>query len=316
LKTGADVLFASDLPRAAGMSSSSALVVASFLSLAAVNDLSKSEPYRLNIQSREDLATYLGCVENGSSFRELIGDCGVGTFGGSEDHTAILCCKPGKISQFSFCPTHFERALDLPKDLTFAIAVSGVVADKTGSALTKYNRLSLATRSILEIWNCETGRNDPSLAAALGSSRTAENDLRRLLRSAPPELDFPLMDRFEQFVSESCSTIPRAADAFAAREWQRFGDLVDHSERNAEQLLQNQIGETIFLARSARQQGALAASAFGAGFGGSVWALIKEDHAQEFLKHWSRTYHHRLPQQCSSAFFVSRPAVAASALRV
>ena len=311
--TGADVLFASDLPRAAGMSSSSALVVASFLALAAVNRLVDTEPYRLNIRSKEDLATYLGCVENGSTFRELAGNRGVGTFGGSEDHTAILCCEPKRISQFSFCPTRFERSLELPKELTFAIAASGVVADKTGSALTKYNRLSLAVRSILEIWNRETGRSDSCLAAALASSKTAESDLRTILSSSPTNPEFPLLDRFEQFVSESTSIIPKAADALAAHDWSRFGDLVDQSERNAEQLLKNQTAETIFLARVAREHGALAASAFGAGFGGSVWALIEEEHAEKFLTDWSRGYRDKFPRQQNCAFFISRPAPAARA---
>src|SRR5579884_491613 len=315
-KTGADVLFASDLPRASGISSSSALVVASFLALAAVNDLAKTEPYRHNIQSQEDLATYLGCVENGSTFRELAGDRGVGTFGGGEDHTAILCCGPGKISQFSFCPTRFERSLDLPRDFTFAIAVSGVTADKTGSARDKYNRLSLAVRSILEMWNRETGRNDSSLAAAVASSRTAENDLRRLLISVPEITQFPLLDRFEQFVSESCSIIPQAADALAAQDWRRFGDLVDQSEQYAEQLLKNQTTETVFLARTARQHGALAASVFGAGFGGSVWALIEAERAGEFLGRWSRAYRSQFATPRGSMFFKSRAAPAASALPI
>ena len=315
-KSGAHVLFASDLPRASGMSSSSALVVASFLALAAVNNLSETELYHRNVQSKEDLATYLGCVENGSTFRELIGNRGVGTFGGSEDHTAILCCERNMISQFSFCPTSFERSLELPKELTFAIGVSGVAADKTGSALQKYNRLSLAVRSILEMWNRETLRHDSSLAAALASSNTAENEIRRLIKPLPADPDFPLLDRFQQFVSEACSIIPEAADALAARDWRRFGDLVDQSELNAEQLLKNQTAETVFLARTARQQGALAASAFGAGFGGSVWALIEEEGAAQFLEKWFSAFRAQFSTQQGSAFFVSRPGPAASALPV
>ena len=313
-KTGADVLFASDLRRASGMSSSSALVVASFLALAAVNDLAQTDLYSRNIHSKEDLATYLGCVENGSTFRQLIGDRGVGTFGGSEDHTAILCCEPNTISQFSFCPTRFERSLDLPKELTLVIGVSGVTADKTGSALAKYNRLSLAVRSILEIWNRETARNDSSLAAALASSATADNDLRKILSSAPAVPEFPLLDRLQQFASESCSIIPQAADALAARDWRLFGDLVDQSELNAEQRLKNQTVETVFLARTARQQGAIAASAFGAGFGGSVWALINEEHAEEFLNRWSAVYRGRFPQQTAATFFPTRPGPSAMRL--
>ena len=52
-----------------------------------------------------------------------------------------------------------------------------------------------------------------------------------------------------------------------------FGALVDRSQALAESLLGNQVLQTIHLASSARQLGAVAASAFGAGFGGSVSAL-------------------------------------------
>src|SRR5262249_23892783 len=48
---GADIVFESDLPPAAGMSSSSALIVAMFLALSEVNHLSKRAEYRANMQS-------------------------------------------------------------------------------------------------------------------------------------------------------------------------------------------------------------------------------------------------------------------------
>src|SRR4051812_26260223 len=57
--TGADVTFASDLPRAAGLSSSSALVVGLFLVLEAANHFSGAQPA---LQSREQMAEYAGAV--------------------------------------------------------------------------------------------------------------------------------------------------------------------------------------------------------------------------------------------------------------
>ncbi|HJW13661.1 MAG TPA: galactokinase family protein, partial [Thermoanaerobaculia bacterium] len=65
---GADIAIASDLPRSAGLSSGSALVVAIFTALAHVNALEDRPAYRANIRSPEDLAGYLGAVENGRSF--------------------------------------------------------------------------------------------------------------------------------------------------------------------------------------------------------------------------------------------------------
>ena len=92
--TGADVALASDLPQAAGMSSSSALVVATFLSLARINDLRSRDMYRRAIQTGEQLAEYLGTIENGQSFHELAGERGVGTFGGRRSHGDPLRQRP------------------------------------------------------------------------------------------------------------------------------------------------------------------------------------------------------------------------------
>ena len=46
---------------------------------------------------------------------ELPGDAGVGTFGGSEDHTAILLCAAGELRQYGFCPTRLEAAVPFPR---------------------------------------------------------------------------------------------------------------------------------------------------------------------------------------------------------
>ena len=53
------------------MSSSSALVVAMFAVLSAVNRLSEREEYAANIHRIEDLAGYLGCIENGQTYQSL-----------------------------------------------------------------------------------------------------------------------------------------------------------------------------------------------------------------------------------------------------
>jgi galactokinase len=110
---GADIGFASDLPPSAGLSSSSALIVAFFLALANVNWLTDHLAYQQNISNREDAAGYLGTIENGQSFGTLAGDRGVGTFGGSQDHTAILCARAGMLRQYSFCPVRcrFPRGM-------------------------------------------------------------------------------------------------------------------------------------------------------------------------------------------------------------
>ena len=289
---GADIILASDLPSAAGMSSSSALAVAIFAVLSAVNRLTERAEYTSNIATREDLAGYLGCNENGQTYQSLVGDGGVGTFGGSQDHTAILTSEPGHLKQYSFCPVRFERTVKLPDDCVFVIGVSGVVANKTGSAKEGYNRASLGVRSILGIWRSASNSNAPSLAVAATSSPDAPDRIRAALRQAQAR-DLPwLMNRFEQFLLESETIIPQGGDALARGDLKTFGDLVDQSQYATEHLLGNQVAETVWLAAEARALGAHAASAFGAGFGGSVWALVHRSEAEHFATRWRQAYRH------------------------
>ena len=302
---GAEIAFASDLPPAAGMSSSSALIIASFLALSAASELSTREPYIQNVHSPEDLAGYLGTVENGQSFGTLTGDRGVGTFGGSEDHTAILCARSGKIVQYSYCPVRFERAVSLPDDHVFALACSGVVAEKTGAAMDLYNRVSLRASAAIELWRQATGRDDPHLAAALQSAPDAADRFRELLHNSKHPIfgADELSERFEQFEVESEQIIPSVPDTLAGPAIERFGELVDRSQSQGARCLGNQVPETVWLADQARQLGAAAASAFGAGFGGSVWALVDTDRAQGMIQEWSKRYQDVFPQCAAKARF-------------
>jgi len=308
-RRGADLAFISDLPAASGMSSSSALIVAIFLALADINALAESAAYRREIRNREDLAAYLGTVENGESFGSLAGGRGVGTFGGSEDHTAILCSRAGELRQYSFCPIRHERTLALPDDLAFCIGVSGVVAMKTGEARDGYNRASLAAKRILEIWRAETGRNDRSLAVAAASTPDAPRRMLELLRKSGNTAFSAesLANRFEQFSRESTEIVPGAAEALASRDLHRFRLLVERSQQAAESLLGNQVPETIALVRSARALGAIAASAFGAGFGGSVWAMVPASDVACFESHWASWYRDLFPGAEKSCFFSTHP---------
>jgi len=290
------------------LSSSSALVVATFLALREINDLTHHPAYRRNIATDEDLATYLGCVENGQSFLGLAGHSGVGTLGGSEDHTAILCCRADWLSQFRFCPARLEQEVPLPAGCIFVIGVSGVVADKTGSVRAKYSQASVAAKTILAMWNEASGRSDSTLFAAATRSPDAADRIRGLLRNSSNSsyAHHTLLGRFEQFFNESICNVPGAVNALAKNELEEFGEWVDRSQADAERYLGNQIPETAELARSARALGAIAASAFGAGFGGSVWAMIQTNTAPNFLKRWKEHYQQRFPARAeSSEFFTS-----------
>lgn len=310
---GADIAFASDLPEASGLSSSSALSIAVFLALDHVNHLSEDAGYRAAIRSTEDLAAYIASIEMGESFGPLIGDRGVGTLGGSEDHTAILCCRAEHLSRYSFLPTRREGDVPFPADKTFVVAFSGIAAPKTGHALESYNEASVAVRRILELWNAGMQRSDRSLAAAALSHPGAPERMRQLIAASRlPGGGFTtprLLERFEQFLVESESIVPNATTAFSRGHFNDFGSLVARSQEAAEQMLRNQIPETLALVRQARDAGAAAASAFGGGFGGSVWALVDTAGVDQFLGGWRREYAAAFPDAARrSVFFVTRPA--------
>jgi galactokinase len=287
------------------MSSSSALVVAIFAVLSAVNDLPSRSEYRSNVHTVEDLAGHLGCIENGQAFGTLAGGGGVGTFGGSEDHTAILTSEAGRLKQYAFCPVRHERTIALPADCAFVIGVSGVQADKTGGARDRYNRASRAVHQILERWRAASGVRADTLASAIAAAPDAIDGIRTSLWGLDDDREW-LTNRLEQFHLESNTIVPEAADALARGDLARFGTLVDESQSAAERLLANQVPETVALARTARELGAYAASAFGAGFGGSVWALVATDEAPAIANRWRHAYADACHQAAlGSQFFVS-----------
>ncbi|MBV7432435.1 galactokinase [Dermabacteraceae bacterium TAE3-ERU5] len=303
----AEINIESDLPLAAGMSSSSALVVGLTMALLDHSGISSHSAFTSVVKDRETLSEYLGCVENGQSYGPLAGRRGVGTFGGSEDHTAMLCGKEGTLVQYSFCPVTFEREVPFPSGYALVVAVSGVAAEKTGAAMELYNRASLATREILGRWNRESGRADATLAAAARSAEDAPSRLHALVRS-----DDYLTRRLRQFLSESDVIIPAASDALSRGDLAAFASLVDESQRLTTEDLGNQVPETVSLQRLARENGAVAASAFGAGFGGSVWALVPENTAHEFAQEWLDAYGRQYPATANaSTWLVTRPGPAA-----
>jgi galactokinase len=74
LRVGADIVVASDLPSASGMSSSSALIIAVAVALGRLGDVQKHPAWTANIRTRLDAAGYYACIENGHRFASLEGD--------------------------------------------------------------------------------------------------------------------------------------------------------------------------------------------------------------------------------------------------
>ena len=286
LRMGANLVFASDLPRASGMSSSSALMIGMATALGRVAELETRPEWIANIRRDLDAASYYACIENGMTFGTLTGDAGVGTHGGSEDHAAIVTGQPGRMSAFAFVPMRRIADVALPDEWCFVLTPSGVAADKTGGAKGPYNNLARGAEALLRLWN-ESHHEASSLAAALASAPDADARLRKLVSRSSIEGWSPaaITKRLDHFERED-GRIPLALEAFRQADSSALDRLSAESQRDAETLLGNQVPETVTLAETARGFGAFAASSFGAGFGGSVWALVDRHVAVEFAGRW------------------------------
>lgn len=305
---GAEVEVSSDLPLASGMSSSSALIVGTSLALADAWGLTDQPRWKRELSTDLRRAGYLACLENGLSFGSLTGTSGVGTHGGSEDHTAMLCSAAGQLGVFGFDPVRLVRRVALPAGWSFVVAVSGVLAEKTGAALARYNAASAAVTELVARWQTAGGR-ETTLAAVVRSHPEAADRLRALVRH-----EDLLIRRLDAFLLESELLVPAAADALTRGDAAALGEVAARSQAGAAELLRNQVPETVALVRAGLSAGAVAASSFGAGFGGSVWALVADRDAAGFAAEWLAAYLRACPHVSGASAFPVRPSEAARSL--
>jgi N-acetylgalactosamine kinase len=116
---GMDCMVTGDVPAGAGLSSSSALVVAFAEAAVALN--------RLNVATRD----FVDLCGEGEWF--------VGSRGGSADHAAIRTGRIGHLSRIGFFPFRPAGQTRFPPDLRVVIAYSGSQAVKSGGARDVYN---------------------------------------------------------------------------------------------------------------------------------------------------------------------------------
>ena len=313
---GLCIEIASSLPESAGLSSSSAMIVAIATAIVNLNQLNKRQDWLKRIPNQLAQAEYFAALETGAPYFDLPGDEGVGVAGGAQDHIAILCSQAEHCGYFSYLPARIHRYVAWPKDYCFAVAVSGVAATKTGNAREQYNRTAESVRSLLGHFNAHNGSHHATLWAALEASPESVNTLRQIALGGTPE--FPadyLVPRFEQFVEETRVTTPRAVSALDCGDFDEFGRQVARSQALAEMGLSNQLTETSALVRIANTNGAIASSAFGAGFGGSVWSMVRRSDAESFLTAWSNNYVRLFPEHiANSEFFLTYPSNPARSL--
>jgi len=306
---GVDIMFGCDLPPAGGMSGSSALMIMTFYAFASPNNLFDRQAFKENIKDKNDLAMYLACIENGQSFRGLSGERGVGTFGGSEDHTIILNGKQNMLSIFQFSPIVHKADITYPEDLTFVILYSGVKAEKTGEAMYKYNLASRRARLVVEKYNETYGTKHGLMRHIIEENQGLgfEELMKKIERAASNYIergkDLDLPGRFKQFYLEVVEYIPEAAKALMFRDYETLSKVTNQSHETSKQYLWNIVDEIEFLQKESLKYGALAASGFGAGFGGSAYAIVEAGKEQEFIKKIADAYKKRFPKYAENCLF-------------
>jgi galactokinase len=184
-----------------------------------------------------------------------------------------------------------------------------VAAEKTGAALESYNRLARGAAALLELWNTSEPPEE-SLASALKSHPGAEERLTSMIRNSSVEgwSAAALEDRLRQFVRED-RRVPEAMRAFDACDEHEIGRIAVASQEDSRTLLRNQVDETLVLSRLALERGAIGARSFGAGFGGSVWAIVtgQRTTAEKCARRGLDEYRIAKPDRKSVAF-IARPA--------
>ena len=239
---GLDAVVGGDIPAAAGLSSSSALVVAAALALLAANRIPA------------DFAALMELLPEGEQY--------VGTRGGGMDHAVCLAGETGKALKIDFEPL-VVHPTQVPADWRFLVAHSLVRAEKSSGAREAYNARRESCRRAL-------ARFGPH-ASYLGLLR--EYGVRELLERAAGMPDEERR-RFRHVITEG-DRVEAARSAMCAADLARFGELMNASHASLRDDFEVSHPEVDRLVEALRAAGAVGARVTGAGFGGCAVALCR-----------------------------------------
>jgi len=298
---GMDALFSGSIPNSAGLSSSSALVIAAALSLLAAGGTE---------MDRTRLAEIMA-----------LGEHYVGTQGGGMDQAIALFGREGHAVRIDFFPLRCSP-VPFPGDCSVVVAHSLIRAGKTENALIYYNRRPAECRLAVAMINAVL-RPDPPLSrlgdlrgtrligkdyptpeafvddlfptpacsleqvcGVTGDTPEALTEKYLLTRDGipmpVPEEGFLIRRRAlhvlteAERVLEACSLLERS-DTVA------LGRLMNDSHRSCDEMYGISTPELNTLTSIMRRNGALGARLTGAGFGGCAIALVKDESIGKFM---------------------------------
>ena len=268
---GFDGVLASDLPAAAGLSSSSALVIAGAFALLAVRGrlaagetLSREEAMRLAL----DLAE---------------AEHGVAIQGGAMDQSICLGGVPGHALHIAFDPPQWTSVSVDPDRFRLLVAYSGERADKGAAAGRIFDeRVRQAREALLA---AREFFPDAAGYPALVANHSPEG-----LAAAADRLPPPLDGRFRHVTSEAHRTTA-AIRCLQTGDAAALGALLDASHQSLRRDYGVSTPDLDALVEGARAGGALGARLTGAGLGGSTVILAPPGREETIRQHLTERYY-------------------------
>ncbi|NQT81406.1 galactokinase [bacterium] len=307
---GMDMVFDGNIPTGAGLSSSSALVVAAALAI-----LSHTQKK----VEKEELAEAMAAAE-----------CYVGTRGGGMDHAASLLSESGKALKIDFFPLRVQP-VDIARGFSILVCNSMIVAEKSGGARQEYNRRALECKLASAILSQSADMKKAKrlgdvyremgaplllrlIRTELHSRPYSLKDVAKILNMTPAELEtrfgdsigslsknisnkvLHLKSRAVHVVSEA-ARVEDGAIVMRKGDGNAFGAVMNASHASCRNNFGVSCEELDLLTKIARENGAVGARLTGAGFGGCTVNLVYQQDVEaikskiaaryygKFLKH-------------------------------
>ncbi|MDX2167147.1 MAG: galactokinase [Deltaproteobacteria bacterium] len=304
---GGDFLVDGDVPPGSGLSSSSALLVASALALLALAER-RIEPLAL--------AELAAAAERW-----------VGTQSGGMDQAVCLLARAGHALRIDFDPLS-AHPVPVPPGAALVVCHSLVEAEKSGAARDAYNQRVAECRLACRVLERLLGANLPRRLANLGDlarlypDRAAADFAALLDNALPPrpvtideiarrvgisqfqlaanasgaaaDATYTLAPRVRHVLSEA-ERVGQAEAALAAGDWARLAALMDASHASCRDDYEVSSPALEELVAAARESGALAARLTGAGFGGCTINLVAAPDLALFLTRIHRAFYQQRP---------------------
>uniref|UniRef100_H3G745 Galactokinase n=1 Tax=Phytophthora ramorum TaxID=164328 RepID=H3G745_PHYRM len=336
-----------DIPVGCGLSSSSALVVASALATSSALQTTGITPF-----SRMEMAELCRRAEHR-----------VGTMGGGMDQAVACLAQRGVALHLDFSSVPAASDLvSVPDDaagVTFVVANSLVVAEKAVDAATRFNKRvvecalaakMIAKRAGIEKWksvrlcvSCVDIRalmiisytelqELASTACSLREYNVHELEdefgvpvielFSILITATPLKLqqralhvwsEAKRVEEFREICVSLANNVQQSSDQspFTQKQVVQLGEVMNASHNSCKTLYECSCPELDALVDAAISAGALGARLTGAGWGGCIVTLVKKDEVSNFMKRIRSSYYHdrgRAATNTLDAMFESAPA--------